>query len=363
MQRCRAETVREFVATMLERHGVPAGKANVTAEVLVEADLRGIFSHGVNNLDLLVISSIKQGGTYPDAIPKDVTREKSYPIRHIDACGDLGHSVAKSAVAHVKELATTYGMGKVYVFNANHFGAAAVYSEEICEEKVLTGRVTCTTASVVRPHGGEGNRLGTNVISWSLPYNEGVVTIDMATTVHAVSGIAKALIEGVPLPFPVLDQHCRETTDPGSFDGMEDFLKNGSMVPLGGLGKEKAEEADAGYKGTGLATLIELDSVVGGGPSTFIDPMAHGTDRWIRQTFEAWRIDTLVSREAALQSISDTIADIKQHGGENMLLPGEKEQKQREISVAQGIAYSPKQIERLNELGEEVGLDPLGCAG
>lgn len=361
MQRYRAETVRAFVATILQRYGVPAGKADVTAEILVEADLRGVFSHGVNNLDLLVIPSIKDGGTFPNAVPKDVTRNKNFPIRHIDAQGDLGHSVATMAVARVKALAEAHGMGKVYVFNANHYGAAAVYSEEICREKLLAGRVTCTTASVVRSHGGKSNRLGTNVICWSLPYKKGIVTIDMATTIHAVSGIAKALIEGIPLPFPVLDQHCEETTDPGSFDGIEDFLRNGSMVPLGGLGKEKAEKADAGYKGTGLATLIELDSVVGGGPSTFVDPMAHGTDRWIRQTFEAWRIDTLVSRDAALQQISDTIADIKQHGGENKLLPGEKEQKQRDRSLAQGIAYTLKQIERLNELGREVGLDPVEC--
>jgi len=363
MKRYWTETVKTYVAAIIERHGVPSGKAKVTAEVLVEADLRGIFSHGVNNLDLLVVSSIKEGGTNPDAEPKDETRNKSFPIRHIDARGDLGHSVAKSAVACVKELAETHGIGKIYVYNANHFGAASVYSEEICEEKLLAGRVTCTTASVVTPHGGERNRLGTNVICWSLPYNEGIVTIDMATTIHAVSGIAKALLEGVPLPFPVLDQHHKETTDPDSFEGLDDFLKNGSMVPLGGLGKEKAETADAGFKGTGLATLIELDSAVGGGRSTFVDPMAHGTDRWIRQTFEAWRVDTLFPAADALQHISDTIIDIKKHGGENMLLPGEKERKQRDLSLAQGIAYSPKQIERLNELGKEVGLAPLESAG
>ena len=112
----------------------------------------------------------------------------------------------------------------------------------------------------------------------------------------------------------------------------------------------------------GTHNLLEYTLPRFGITSTFVDPMAHGTDRWIRQTFEAWRIDTLVPQEAALQNISDTIADIKQHGGENMLLPGEKEQKQRDRSLAQGIAYTSKQIERLNELGEEFGLDPLECA-
>ncbi len=359
MQRCRPEAVKTYVATIMERHGVSSDKASMTADVLVEADMRGIFSHGVNNFDLLVVSSIKEGGTDPDAIPEDVTRNKGFPIRHFDARGDLGHPVAKSAIDCVKELARTHGIGKVYVFNANHFGAAGVYSEEICEERDLAGRVTCTTPSVARPYGGERNRLGTNVISWSLPYNERVITIDMATTIHAVSGVVKALIEGTPLPFPVLDKNGEETTDPASFENPKDFLTSGSMVPLGGLGKEKADKADAGFKGTGLATLIELDSVVGGGPSTFIDPVTHGANRWITQTFEAWRIDTLFPREDALQHISDTVADIRKYGGEDMLLPGEKEHRQRALSLSKGIAYSPKQIERLNELGNEVGLGPL----
>jgi LDH2 family malate/lactate/ureidoglycolate dehydrogenase len=359
MQRYRPTTIKTYVATILERHGVSSDKASITADVLVEADMRGIFSHGVNNFDLLVVNSIKEGGTYPDAVPEDVTKNKSFPIRHIDAHGDLGHPVAQSAVDRVKELATEHGIGKVYVFNANHFGAAAVYSEEICREKHLAGRVTCTTPSVVRPYGGERNRLGTNVISWSLPYSEGVITIDMATTIHAVSGIVKALIEGARLPFPVFDKDGKETTDPGSFENPQDFLTCGSMVPLGGLGREKAAKADAGFKGTGLATLIELDSVIGGGPSTFIDPVTHGANRWITQTFEAWRIDTLFPREDALQQISDTIADIREYGGDDMLLPGEKEHIQRALSMSKGIAYSPKQIKRLKELGEEVGLGPL----
>ena len=34
-----------------------------------------------------------------DAVPEDVTRNKSYPIRHVNAHGALGHSAAKSAVA------------------------------------------------------------------------------------------------------------------------------------------------------------------------------------------------------------------------------------------------------------------------
>lgn len=349
----KPEIITSYVRELLTKHDVPQSKAKVTAKVLVEADMRGIFSHGINSLDLIVINSIKQGGTDPLAKAEDKTRIQGIPIRHVDAHGDLGHPMAMDAVKMVKELARKHGYGKVYVSNANHFGIGAIYTEKMCAEKDLSGRVTCTTPSVVKPYGGEKKRLGTNVIAWSIPYDRGFVTIDMATTIHAVSGILRALIEGTPLPFPVYDPSGSKTTDPRAFDGAIDFLKRGSMIPLGGMGEEGA---DAGYKGTGMAMLIELDNVIGAGVSTSIEPLLNDKKRRIRQTFEAWRIDTLFAKNDALTHISRTISDIKTQQGKNMLLPGEKETIRRKESMKHGIPYTALQISRLEKLGQSVGL-------
>ena len=349
----KPEVIESYVRELLTRQGVPQSKAKVTAEVLVEADMRGIFSHGINSLDLIVINSIKQGGTNPNAKAEDKTRNPNFPIRHVDAHGDLGHPMAMDAVEIVKEIARKHGYGKVYVANANHFGIGAIYTEKICAEKDLSGRVTCTTPSLVKPYGGEKKRLGTNVIAWSIPYDRGFVTIDMATTIHAVSGVLRALIEGTPLPFPVYGPSGAKTTDSRVFDGVVDFLKRGSMIPLGGMGEEGA---DAGYKGTGMAMLIELDNVIGTGVSTYIEPLMDDEKRRIRQTFEAWRIDTLFKQDDALAHISKTISDIKSQQGEDMLLPGEKESIQRENSIKHGIPYTAIQIARLEKLGQSVDL-------
>ena len=349
----KPEVIKSYVQELLTRHDVPMSKAKVTAEVLVEADMRGIFSHGINSLDLIVIHSLEQGGTDPNAKAEDKTRNPAFPIRHIDAHGDLGHPMAMDAVDMVKELAREHGYGKVYVANANHFGIGAIYTEKICAERDLSGRVTCTTPSVVKPYGGEKKRLGTNVIAWSIPYDRGFVTIDMATTIHAVSGVLRALIEKTPLPFPVYAPSGSKTIDPEAFEGFVDFLKRGSMIPLGGMGEHGA---DAGYKGTGMAMLIELDSVIGAGASSHIDPLVDDAKRRIRQTFEAWRIDTLFARDDALEHISKTISDIKSQQGEDLLLPGEKESIHRENAMKHGIPYTAIQIARLEKLGQGVDL-------
>lgn len=347
------DVIQSYVRSILKGYGVPAEKAQIMSGVLVEADMRGIFSHGVNQLDIMIIPSLIAGGIDPSAEAEDKTRNPNFPIRHIDAHGDLGYSVAMDAVSQVIELARKHGYAKIYVFNANHFGAAGVYSEAICREKDLSGRVMCTTSAVVKPFGGTKSRLGTNLICWSIPYNEGIVTIDMATTIHAVSGIIKALVEGKPLPFPVYDENANETTDPGAFKDIVDFLNHGSMIPLGGLGKD---EAEAGYKGTGLAILVELDSVIGGGLSEFVSSLVFDEGRWIRQTFEAWRIDTLFPLDQSLQHISDTVQSIRKDQGRQMLLPGEKEAKNREIALREGIPYTKEQIKRLEKMGQALGL-------
>jgi L-2-hydroxycarboxylate dehydrogenase (NAD+) len=301
----------------------------------------------------MILPSLVAGGIDPAAAVEDKTRNPNFPIRHFDAHGDLGYSVAMDVVHQVKALARDHGYAKIYVFNANHFGAAGVYSETICEEKDLSGRVMCTSSAVVKPYGGTQSRLGTNLICWSIPYDKGIVTIDMATTIHAVSGIIMALVEGRSFPFPVYDPNAHETTDPGAFKDVMDFLSHGSMIPLGGLGKG---DADTGYKGTGLAILVELDSVIGGGLSEFVSSLVFDEGRWIRQTFEAWRIDTLYPVDQSIQHISDTVQNMRKGQGPQMLLPGEKEAKNREIALREGIPYPEEQIIRLEKMGQSLGL-------
>ena len=212
-EKVKPDAVKSYVCSILEGYGVPSEKARITSDVLVEADMRGIFSHGINQLDIMILPSLVAGGIDPDAVAEDKTRNPNFPIRHIDA--------------------------------------------------------------------------------------------------------------------------------------------HGSMIPLGGLGKG---EAEAGYKGTGLAILIELDSVIGGGVSEFVSSLVFDERRWIRQAFEAWRIDTLFPSDQSLQHISDTVWSIHKGQGPRMLLPGEKEAKNRKVAIREGIPYTKEQIVRLEKMGRALGL-------
>jgi LDH2 family malate/lactate/ureidoglycolate dehydrogenase len=353
-----SDAVKEYVCQILFRRGVPEKKADIVSNALVEADMREIFSHGLNILDELIIQSIMQGGTIPDAEPIDITYTQDSPIRHLDANGGLGYPIAMHACEIVKDLAREHGMARVYVTNTNHFGIGAIYSEEIAKDKDLVGEVTCTTPSMVIPYGGNEKRLGTNVFSGSVPYDKGIITIDMATTVHAANPITKAIGDGRPLPFPVFTERGDLTIEAGYFKGSQDFLLRGSVPPLGALGRGQGDKGDAGYKGSGLAIFIELLGVLAGGFSTKISPIIHTGDRRIRQTFEACRIDTLSGDNSiALEEISKTVRDLRKSGDKNMLLPGEKEHRARQRALERGIEYQNKDIERLENCANEVRID------
>lgn len=64
--------------------------------------MRGIFSHGINSLDILILDAIKHGCINPNASMEEVSPNENQPIRHINAQGDMGHYCAKSAVELVK---------------------------------------------------------------------------------------------------------------------------------------------------------------------------------------------------------------------------------------------------------------------
>jgi len=359
VDRYDAGVVEDYLTELLFKNGVPETKARVTAHVITWSDMSGIFSHGINNIGDLVIDSIRKRGTLPNAQFVDVTptEHEHLGIRHIDANGDLGPPVAMYACELVRELAEKHGGGKVTVFNANHFGPAAIYSEKIAKDGKFSGFVTCTTPSVVIPYGGNKNGLGTNPMAWSISYGKNIVTIDMSTTVHAASGIVKAYKAGAMFPFPVI-KDGNLTRNPNDFRDLADLLNNASIPSLGSLGVGHGKRGDSGFKGSGLGTLIFLMNIAGGGPKGYIDPMKHDESRRISQTFDAWRIDTLYGKRT-IDQITQGVEYLRSCGSGDMFLAGEIEHRTYQDSEENGILYETIDIDRLEVLATAAGMPRL----
>ena len=345
LQRVTAAALTDFTTAVIQSLGAHEDRARTTAEVLVEADLRGISSHGVaggTGLTELVTRS-RAGAINMKAVP-EIHRKPNWAAGAMDAKGGLGPSAAMEAAHLAGDLADQYGVGRMHVYDGNHFGAACVYVESLMA-RGFAARVTCTSGSWMMPYGGNKVRLGTNPIAWGIPCGEEAIVIDMATTQRAVSPAIRATRAGDPIPpdyFKDKDGNLLEGVVP------YERLIGGSVLPLGG--------AQFGYKGSGLNILVELDNVIGGGSTGRIRNMRETPLSRVSQTFEAWRIDFLFPEDEARRRLAETVNDIRKHGGPGMLLPGEREARKKADAEERGIPYETSQWETIRKISGETGV-------
>jgi len=367
LEHFKVSDVQKFAVKVLMKGGYPKVSAQATIHALLEADKRGIFSHGLAGGTGLE-ESVKGIGLFstvdPTAEP-EVLPQKYPAIAIINAHGAPGHITSMKAVHLLEKLARKNGIAKVYVCEGNHFGAAGVWSEMIAAQGDLIGTVTCTTSALVKPMGddpkgldytkgaGKEVRIGTNPIAISVPYKNGVMTVDMALTRMAANYCIKAYKTGEMLTIPeyAADKDYKSTLDPKEFIVREDSGKQyltGSIFPLG--------STQAGYKGDALLRMIEVEHSVYGGP---IEKLTVGEKKQrVSLAFQAQVIDSLYTKEEAQNRVKELMTDYEtKYFGEATRWPGDRSKAAIKYSMKEGIPYSKGQIEMLKQAAAYVKLD------
>ena len=359
-----------FAKEILIKGEYPEKSAEATAFALLEADKRGIFSHGIAGGIGLEEAVTWAGITSTvDPTAELVIEDQKYPtLAVINANGAPGHISAMMAVELVKKMAREYGFGKVIVNNANHFGAAGVWSELIAEDGDLKGTVSCTTVACGRVMGddvdridytkgaGKEVRLGTNPIAISVPTRRGILTMDMAMTRMAVSYCLKHLKAGKQMSIPeyMADKNYISTLDPTDFaESMEKLKSNaiiGTVFPLG--------STLAGYKGDIMLRMLEIDQALGGGPVTKIPFSGNSKERRISLSFEAQSIDFYYDLAGTKNRVDDLMHDYEsKYFGPSSRWPGDRSLEATKYCLEEGIPYSEGQINTLRRAANHVNLD------
>jgi ureidoglycolate dehydrogenase (NAD+) len=228
----------DWAARCLRASGVPEEDARVVADALVLTSLWGIDSHGVLRLTHY-LDRLARGSIRADA-PGRI--EDSGPCSaNMDGEHGLGILHCRRAMAHAMALAQANGIGVVGVRHSSHSGAVGLYARQAANAG-LVGIALTHASSIVAPHGGSRGYFGTNPVSVAFPRGDVPLCLDMATSQVAWNKVVNARVEGRALaPGLTLDAEGRPTTDPDRAQ---------ALVPLGG--------ADYGYKGYGLAMMIDL---------------------------------------------------------------------------------------------------------
>jgi len=336
----RAEALSSFAECILAALHVPESKARLVASSLVEANLRGVDSHGVQLLPYYV-EQLEAG---------DMSRTADgHVISEIGACllydgeNGMGQQVAETCCAQGVRIARQQGLSMVVARESNHFGAAAFWAQKYSSQGLI-GIVMCNASPMVPPWQGRQPRVGTNPICMSIP--GGRWLLDMATTTVAAGKIYKAMINGhdtIP-PGWAMDSEGVPTTS------VETALK-GLVAPLGG------------YKGSGLAMMAEiLCAVLGGGAmSTELGGIRiRGRAMRVSQMFLGIDISRFLPLDEFAARMERLIHVVKSSppakGYDEVLVAGEPEWRMEAERRANGIPLEPGTWKSLTDTASRLGV-------
>lgn len=336
MNRYPKEELQNLVSQLAAGMGVPPGDAALFAEVLVDADLHGVSTHGVSRLNIY-FRRIEAGLIDPKAALAVDRRTGS--ILALDAGNGLGQVQARKALDMLMPLARQNGLAAATIRNSQHFGALSWYCNYAASQRlVLLAMTNCEPA--MSPEGGYEAFFGTNPIAASFPTGKGFpVKIDLSTSIVARGNIIAAQKRNEPIPPGwALDHDGKPTTD-----ASEALL--GTVLTM------------AGHKGYALALMVELFSGVLSGAAIGPDvgSMYKNLDRKqdVGHFFCLFDIAAFLDYSEYLRRIDETIDRIKaskiRPGVEEILVPGERSARKARGNSVQGIPVSNETLAELEQ--------------
>ena len=325
--------LRQRGEAILRRHGADDEAARTVLDVLLDADRRGVATHGLTRLASYV-ERIRLGQLDPRARPSVVTDADAIAL--LDAGGGFGAVAGMAAVGEARERARRHGVAWVTVREGNHFGMAGYYPRALARDG-LAGIVFTNAGPSVAPWGGRRPVVGTNPIAIAVPAHPDPVVMDMAVTTAARGKIRRAAAENRPIPAGwALDAEGRPTTDPHA-------AMQGLLAPMGGP------------KGYALSAMIDLlTGVLSGG--AFATEVRGATDfdapARVSFTLVAADIARLMppeqyrARVEAFRAAVDAAGD----GNPEVGLPGHPDAAHLRRAETEGIPVAPDVLSTLERL-------------
>lgn len=244
------EYMKEFMKDVFLTYGCTEDQAEISSEVLIEADKRGIDSHGLGRLKPIYCDRIDKGILWSNK-PITVIKETETTAL-VDGNLGLGLYIGPHCMQMAIDKAKKYGVGFVACQNSTHYGIAGYYAT-MASEAGCVGFTGTNARPSIAPTFGVEPMLGTNPLCFGIPSDDDFpFVIDCATSINQRGKIEKYARDGVDTPKgAVIDIEGIERTDTEGI--LRDMvLGKCALTPVGGAGDEMA-----GYKGYGWATVVE----------------------------------------------------------------------------------------------------------
>src|SRR5918912_1011419 len=349
MPRVAAQDLHRIGADLLIAAGTPPDEAEIVMQHSIDANLAGHDSHGIIQIPTY-IERMRVGHIVPGA-PFVVVQE-SPTTTVVDGHWGFGYVVTERAMRLTIDKARASNVAAATVFRQGHIGRLASYTLMAAEANMI-GLITADSGrspKAVAPFGGREARLGNNPISMAIPSDlDGPLYLDMATSAAAAGKIALAVARNQPVPDGwVIGSDGKPTNDP------RQLRQGGALLPLGG--------PDGGYKGTGLAVMVEILCGLLTGLGFGVEPTGRHNDGCFMACF---KVDAFRPLGEFKQEVGAFVKYLKEtppaEGSSGVLYPGEIEHRREIERRRDGIKVEAATWTRLRLLADEYQLtDRLG---
>ena len=340
MQTIPAAALQELTSRLFMQLGAPAHIADDVARILVGANLAGHDSHGVLRLPIY-LQHIQEGKLDPAAEP--VIIEEDATTLKIDGQNGFGHYTARRGMALAIEKARQSKISCVTFTRINHIGRLGEYAEDAARAGCL-GITTVGNGSRdfgrTAPYGGAQYRLGTNPIAVGVPTGDAFpFVLDFATSIVAEGKIQVARSKGLDMPPGYLfDKQGQPTVKTA------DFYDGGCMVPFGL------------HKGYALSLFICL---LGGLGAPF-DPEKAAMGGCYMQVLNIDAFTPLADYQRNVRMFLDAMkATPLAPGFDEVLVPGEFEERNRRQRLANGVEIPETILRQLQQWADKLGVPAL----
>ncbi len=340
MVNINVQEAKDTITKIFMNVGVNKDEATIISQMLVEADQRGVHSHGIL-CTARYVKLIKEGKMRPNMsvnVLKDNGVVAVWDGNH--SSGQiLGYRSMEEAIKKAKE----HGIGVVCVKGANHFGALAYYAQ-MAQRAGMIGTALGTGDSTMAPWGGCEKVIGNNPVSVAAPArNEVSPVLDMAMTVVANGKVSNMKRQGateIPEGWG-LDREGVPTTS------MKDYY---TIPPM------------AGYKGWGMAVMVDIMAGVlfGGGTGDRAKDSVDGPSIMMI----AMDISAFNDEEKYYNDVDARINELKSSKkakySNGILMPGEIEANKFAASEKSGIVeVLPENLDMVNDIAKEMAIEPI----
>jgi LDH2 family malate/lactate/ureidoglycolate dehydrogenase len=344
-KRVPVEEMRTWITKIFTEAGETQDHSALVADNLLEAEMRGHISHGVDRIPFYV-QKVHGGGFKKNANMR-ILKEKASGFT-LDADGGIGVVAGRMAMEECCKRAKTTGACFAVVRNGNHFGIDGYYTLMALKHDMI-GLSFCNTSPNMHIWGGADKVLGTNPISVSLPSNlEAPFYFDAATAVAAKGKVVVARDQGikeVPDTWGV-DKDGKVTTDPVQ------IITGGSVSPFGA------------YKGSHLSLLIDLLCGALAGSAFNMDTKELMSD-WehpqnVGFLFGALNVEAFTDLKLFKDLVTNQVKRLKASrkavGFDEILMPGEKEYRNRQDCLKNGVPLNPGVLQKVEAACKKVGV-------